>query len=868
MPNPEQIRQMSYEDLGRLDPNSLSREERRAARDRAIQLEAGQATSRNRGLAARTVASGLLGLPAGLLDAAQWVGRQMDPYQEPIRRALGQDTGNPVDFSGALERGLDYVGLPRPEGFGENLSYNVGSSLIGALAPMGALRVLPSLAARLGSGVSRFLTERPALQASMAASGGAGQTVAGELTDHDPWAEVGGGVVGALAPLGAAGAAGALRGRAAAVEATRRRQAADMLRQTANDPEGIVPRIDANTDPLVDAPRTLAEVTADPRLAALERQLIQDAEAGRPLRDQSENRAAARTRELEDAAPGSAGPEVVTRELQTQIDDLDRVTTEVLDDSRIRVTGRVREAGADPIPGVSPAEVAQSRGSVVRDALERERQLLEERAGIHSDAVDPREQSRLVTSQLVDELDAHLAGNLRTMSPGDPDRSAVRRLVAIRDFIQENSMGDRVPFSFLDRQREVLDRIALNARSQRVADTAQAMARSIEERARAAAEVPGLSGLTTADLEAAAARDATRARAGRLYDQGAVGSVLARNAQDVTRVAPENVTARLAPPDRLPGAATAPQQAVEALGGDAAGLQAIQHDLAGRIVNAARDGTDIDPVRLRTAIDAHGQTLSTFPELRQSLENLHRETERHALLNQLSGQARDAARAGVARSWLGEVDINNAMQRMLGNGAAQRRYAEELMRRLGSNPDAMDGARRAFRDMLIERAQRSVGTRSTGDLNLTGLSRAFDQYKEAAEVILGKAGARRVQSVIEDIRSELASAARGRGVRLPQARRGERSAASQLAWYLARHVAGRATGMPGFMTRLMDHVPFHRGAHPVVATMVGQALADPRFARELLMAPTPDRMNTLARAIEGSLQAGRAGVATEGRQSE
>ena len=867
MPTPDEISRMSYEELGNLNPSSMSREERRAARDRALRLEAQQSNRRDLGLAARTVASGLLGLPAGLLDAAQWVGRNLDPYQEPLRRALGQESENMFDASGALERGLDYVGLPRPEGFGENLSYDIGSNLIGTLAPMGALRALPSLAARLGSGISRFITERPALQSAMAVTGGAGQAVAGEVTDHDPWAEVGGGVLGALAPLAVTGAGGALRGANAARQTASRRQARDVLRETANDPEGLVSRIDANVDPLVDATRPLSEVTGDPRFAALERQIIQDAEAGQPLRDQAEGRNTARTRALEDAAPGSAGPEAVSQELRSQIDDLDRVTTEALNDSRIRVTGRIRDAGAEPIPGVSPAEAAQGRGTVVRDALERERQLLEERAGIHADAVDPREQSRLVTSQLVDDLDGHLANNLRTLSPGDPDAGAVRRLVAIRDFIQSNSAGDRVPFALLDRQREALDRIALHARSQRVADTASAMARSIEERARAAAEVPGLSNLTAADLAAAEARDAARARAGRLYDQGPVGSVLARNVQDVTRVAPENVAARLTPADRMPGAATAPQQAIDAMAGDTAGMQALQNDLAGRIVNAARRGEDIDPAVLRKAIDAHSQTLSSFPELKQSLENLHKEVERHDLLSRLSGQARDASQSGPARAWLGEVDINNAMQRMLGNGAAQQRVAEELMRRLGSNPDAIEGARRSFRDMLLERAQRSVGGRSGGELNLTGLSKAFDQYKDAAGVILGRAGAQRVQAVMDDIRSELANAARSAGTKLPAQDR-TRSAASRVAWYLAKHAAGKVIGMPGWMRSIISHVTPQRGANPVVVSMVGQALADPKFARELLMTPAPDRMAYIARAIDGSLQAGRVGAATEGRQRE
>lgn len=857
MPTADEIGRMSYDDLGRLDPQGLSRDERRAARSRAIQLEADQdranSAGRNRGLAARTVASGVLGIPAGLADAAQWVGRTMVPSYDLMARARGEEPGNPVDFSGALERGLDYAGMPRPEGFSENAAYDVGSNLIGMATPMGALRALPSLAARVGPRVAGFFTGRPALQASMAVTGGAGQAAAGELTDHDPWAEVGGAIAGSLAPLGGSAALSGLRRLTpAAREAARRQAAAGAVRDMASDPEGIVPAIEGNQDPLAGATRSLAEVTQDPRLAGFERVVRDDPNSGTVFAEADAARNAARTRGLEEAAPNAPDARVVSTALQEQIDRLGQVTDEALGDSQVRITGRVRDVGAEPTPGVSPAQVSQERGNTVRGALQTGLDDLRRRIGSTFGAVDPRQESGLVTTQLLGDLDNTIASRFQHVSPGDPAVGDVNRLLSIRDFIEGNAESGRVPFALLERQRNALLEIARRSGREDIADVATEMIAAIDRR------IVPRSGLTRQDIARVGEGRQMQATQQRLFNEGPVATALD------PATAAEDVASRLTPGDRLRGAASAPQQAIEAIGNNPAAVQALEQSLAERIVSAARRGPDIDPEKLRQALTGHGQALSQFPDLQRNLQALLTDTERHGLLSNLTGEALTRARSGAAQAWLGEVDTSSAMRRMLNNTSAQERVATELMRRIGHDPQAVEAAQGAFRDMLLQQATRN------GELSMAALSGVFSRYEGAARTIMGRQGLTRLNNVIRDVRSELAS--QGRAQSTPGSSTQPRmSVARALTGILARHAINRGLNQivpgAGYLRNLISAVRRSpSGPNAVVAQMVAQAMADPQYALELLRPATGAGVQRAAGVLEGLLRAGETGVATEGRE--
>jgi hypothetical protein len=139
----------------------------------------------------------------GLVDAPDPANYYQGRGYLPTTEAVGEK----------IEKGLDAVGLPKPEGSAERIATAAGSGVASALSGAGLGKVVASGGSALAQRVGGFMAAQPEVQAAAGASSGAAAQGVTEMGGDSTAATVAGFLAGGA--TGAAGAKGRQRPRAA-----------------------------------------------------------------------------------------------------------------------------------------------------------------------------------------------------------------------------------------------------------------------------------------------------------------------------------------------------------------------------------------------------------------------------------------------------------------------------------------------------------------------------------------------------------------------------------------------------------------------------------------------------------------------------
>ena len=601
---------------------------------------------------------------------------------------------------------------------------------------------------RSGSGLARFfgrMIEPSAINPSRflrregvyAAGAGVGAGTGRELvSDGDPetntTAELIADLVGSLAGYGAV-AGGQAIGRSArdvgAAIFSPENFATDLARQEAASSIGTASRIPPTPSGTIDTgglagriaslPRigdtvlgfedTLADVTRNPTIADLQFGRAQNNPAFG--RREAENQQVA-AEALEEVAPNDARPGQYSSEASNRRDDISREIEEYLAETQDDFNSRAET--------LRPRRTAEDRGRTIRGSLqEQEEQAreIERRAwsGIVGEVnTEPlaRAFDRVPTSE-ADSIDTisdvrSLLNIPRRMAGDEPEADGLQTLIAkVFGEDVDDAAGNLVNFQEIVRLRSRLSAASRAARSAGDRDKARLVDMYIDEvDSFISRELPDQA------QEIEQARAISRDLNDRFTRPGDPVAEVLRQNEGRPRVPDSSVPGRFINPDR--GQASY----IDRLLNETGNSEDVRQSLTDHMIEEVRRRGLIDkPQQLRRFISEYDQVFQRFPELRKDLGNVAALRDR---VSRAEGQASSVQRelfsssGGPVGRYLsfGDEQADTAMKRVLSSRDPAAEM-DELLRFVDDAPEAVEGAKAAFWDVIRGRARsKGISTRN------------------------------------------------------------------------------------------------------------------------------------------------------------
>lgn len=878
--------------------------------------DAGAALSSAAGLAAqgaigvRRGFSQMAGLPVDAVNNAPRLANLLNllPYVDGID--VGPITSDPVGGSESIDRVLasptrlaqTLFGRPAedpaPQNAGERFSRRVGQEIGGAAVPAaGAL----GTAARVGVQGAREMgplartvlgVEQAAVnpgafvgkEAAAATAAGIGAQGANELFNDGQqggWSDPAGAVAGVtLSSVGQAvakplaTAVGALAGSPRFADQVVRDVATDEIARAAGlvpDAKGVV-----DTEALArraampsDVPEvipgfqpSLADTTKNPGVAALEYGRQTGPNSGQYAQRRNDNAAA-----VEDAVNASAPsgtPGALRSELEARRD------AQIAEAAGLRATAE-DEATTAAAP-LTPTTTQAQRGNTIRTGLEDARDTARARteeayraADTASVEIDPT-----TLSATIDRATAGMTEVERGLLPqGTIDR--VRALgqvetpgpidTGIVDQFGRPVTRDPAPPDPV-RLKEATDLLSELGRLERAALADPRAERGGRNAARVIGQVAdaleGFVGRNLSDeqrqllADARAARFAEAEAFGRPGDP--VNAALARNEGGAPRMVDENVAKSFVPE---PAMTRLFAQA------DTPGVRnAIREEVLSRADLSTPDG-------IRRFMEGYGPQIDRFPGLRQELDRAleTRSAETMArgvesdVLKEIGPQGR-----GVVAKYLqyGDENAQKAMQSVL-SSKDPARSADELLRFVGDDPQAVEGARKTFWDIMERKARSAGSTTRTADGSQPWLTGRLDAFvNDPANAAVAQRLYRddpqhwqNIQKITETLRGVDVRNS-GKAPNTSGTAQGQQSVLPSAETFASRIFAvERGVVSPAFAAVNVIGIMARRATKnqqiQAVNNVIDRALLDPQFAAALLRENNPANRAALARSAKGWL---------------
>lgn len=696
---------------------------------------------------------GILGAPvdaiAGALRAVASVDTNRMPtqYAKPVidlLKAIGLDKmPEPFGGSASIQRGAEAVGVPTVEPVDRQgrVTSRIAEEIASTLVPGGvALRagakakaagkVDPtSFVAPFANAPKREMVNQTAL-ATAAGTGAAGAT---EALGDSPGADIAGALFGSYAGSTAA-RAGGMAARAAKDVAEPRRIAreavgtrlVDAMTDKRMDPDTgrIISAGDTAFGQNLDASRKMeadvpglklpaGEATMDPGIQALEFQRRSSGpNVGEYQGQRTRNRQAVNTA-LDEISPKAATDEATRKTLaerrDTAIATADKATTrraEGLEDARANADpGMSRQAAGETIRSEITSSLSEARAA--------ERDLWR--------SIDPEGKTEVDTRPLRDRAKAILADTPRTEAPADtsptitdvagkapeptgraidPDLMAEAEKTAPKALLRDKESFDEI-LSLKSRLSDEIraERAAPAPNRNRIRKLSMLLDETMNTLDASAKAMPE----NAAAKERLDAANKASRELNERFTRGTAAEVTAVDSRGAKKVEDSELAGRFfkAGPD---GSVEALEDFERAVGGRPAANKALRAYALDDAMRAAAPDGKVDTKKLEAWIAKHKDALDRYPGIRDDLGNVaaaQKSLERAARRKDMLEKGLNDPKRSTIAKYLDREDSRDSMDSIL-RSKNPRREMTNLVNTLKRDPDALEGAKRAFWDRMME----------------------------------------------------------------------------------------------------------------------------------------------------------------------
>ncbi|MDE2096502.1 MAG: lytic transglycosylase domain-containing protein [Patescibacteria group bacterium] len=845
---------------------------------------------------------GIIGATAGLVDMLPIVSLPRDlanGFYANMPLGAGVQRPSIPTISDLATKALDWTGYGpsqvRPSNAGERIAQNVGMGLSAGLLPIGDAGLLANVA-----------------NAGIGAVSGFGSGVAQEaVTDrYKPLASVVGGLGAGLLPVGIETAARttlpALKDSynsmaSAYSDAAAGQQATNQFRGAAGSPASLGTLYGPEHTLVPGSEPTSFQQTGDLGIGSLERQF--ETKNPAPFQQRRAEQNQARSDVLRNVET-NGDPASVASSFQNHLNDLDNFHAQ-----QVATATQNAQQAANLGGGESP----EIYGQQLRDSLQSARDNANAATNRAWSLVDPDKTLTVQSAPLVGTAKSLLSEITPSSEPMTPSEQAiistvsnyrpnvpfselndlrswvngaladarrnsnftsVRRLSMLRGAI-EDSVGNTVANqvaenpdlakTLQDERDDWLSRRNTSASTGTYGPTRQtsvpATSGAETSSSGQSGSIAGDTGLQQQPFTAQNQQLLNEAKAStknlhQTYDEGAVGRVLQSSGfKGNYRLSEGSVPSAIFSPG--PNGAANVRQFRQAVG-DQAAQDVLRDHVATQIQREAinQDGT-IDPSRLQKFSQKYDSALSEFPQLKEQAKNAATATE---LLSDAAAARKSVIsgyQKGIAGKFLGLSDPEDVTRTIGGffNSRSGVKQMDSLMRSVQSNPEAVQGVRKAVADYMTRKFISNSESGTSGENVIA--ANAFQNFLKNNQAVLGKAFSKNEMDSMNAVAADIARAKRSKNaLRLPgrsntaqdveALKRGQPSGMMQRArqigmdsvagmlGYLAHGPEGAAAGFAGSET--LGRVVSSLKASGIQRSdqIVEQMLLDPKFAGEML----------------------------------
>jgi len=746
-----------------------------------------------------------------------------------INAVTGAEIGqieDPIGGSQSIRRGMTAIGIDterQPQTGAGRIAARAAQEIGGYMPFLGAARGIQGLAnaGRIALGpraaaVTNALASQPGIQATISTGAGVGAGLANEIVPGDPWADLGGALIGAIGTGGGI-AVGSAAARAVApfVSPGARQMAAGYaMRRFSSDPEHLVERLaQAPREAVPGSPLTTAQALApdDPGMAILERTVRSEdpsRAAAFSVRDRAQSQADLAA--LQDIGPIPPGTDAAA--------SVQGLIQGAFDQAQQTAAARVGALGREVTP--------EQAGRIIREEFNAALGAMRGRVRTAFESIDP-DGTTAIPGAAIYVRAAEPVNRIFGPGSGGPPRELTDILSDLR--------GEAMPLQTLQNIRSRALTLARQARSGQNPDARVAsVADSIADAIRSGIDDAATRGAGMTPEQAALWQQARvlRVEQAERFERGAAAAVSRTESRGGPALGNSEVPGAFFNNGR--GAVEDMQQFDAALGASAPARDARRDYIVSNMLQAVRreNGT-FDAAAWRRWMTSHADALRQYPELMAQMR-----TARSAAL-----VADNLSRQG-SRFLAPDANPESAVRAAL-SGQTRRRDLAALTRLAGGNEEQLAAIRRAVIDDLVARS--GIASSSSGTTRrpqeLLSLVRAWRPDLQGSG-LFGREHLQALDAVVDDIRRQMFARDAGRAIGSPTY---QNFSSGALLAQVGLGIIGPENTLANTLLRPLSWL--YRIPDQQIRNLLFDAMADPDVAQALAGRATPERMQWLSNML-------------------